>query len=108
MSEKPISPLLQRLLEDMSLRGFTPDTQRDYAQSGASRRTSAISKRTSKALPPNMAAYAWRIASAPTAEGLSFAISTPPFANSFTASEATGTFCDRCGIQGISRHKWLK
>ena len=29
MSEKPISPLRQRMLEDMSLRGFTPDTQRD-------------------------------------------------------------------------------
>ena len=30
MSEKPISPLRQHMLEDMSLRGFTPDTQRDY------------------------------------------------------------------------------
>ena len=30
MSEKPISPLRQRVLEDMSLRGFTPDTRRDY------------------------------------------------------------------------------
>jgi len=30
MSEKPISPLRQRMLEDMGLRGFTPDTQRDY------------------------------------------------------------------------------
>jgi integrase/recombinase XerD len=30
MSQKPISPLRQRMLEDMSLRGFTPDTQRDY------------------------------------------------------------------------------
>ena len=27
---EPISPLRQRMLEDMSLRGFTPDTQRDY------------------------------------------------------------------------------
>jgi integrase/recombinase XerD len=30
MSEKPISPLRQRMLEDMRLRGFTPDTQGDY------------------------------------------------------------------------------
>jgi hypothetical protein len=30
MSQKPISPLRGRMLEDMSLRGFTPDTQRDY------------------------------------------------------------------------------
>src|SRR5258707_1857150 len=30
MSEKPISPLPQRMPEDMSLRGFTRDTQCDY------------------------------------------------------------------------------
>src|SRR2546429_9399395 len=30
MSKKPISPLRQRMLEDMSLRKFTPGTQRDY------------------------------------------------------------------------------
>ena len=30
MSQESISPLRQRMLEDMSLRGFTPDTQRDY------------------------------------------------------------------------------
>src|SRR5260221_4397733 len=30
MSEKPISPLRQSMLEDMSVRRFTPDTQRDY------------------------------------------------------------------------------
>ena len=29
MSEKPISPLRQRMLEDMNLRRFTSDTQRD-------------------------------------------------------------------------------
>jgi integrase/recombinase XerD len=30
MSEKRISPLRQRMLEDMSVRRFTPDTQREY------------------------------------------------------------------------------
>jgi integrase/recombinase XerD len=30
MSDKPISPLRQRMLEDMSVRRFTPDTQREY------------------------------------------------------------------------------
>jgi integrase/recombinase XerD len=30
MSEKPISPLRRRLLEDMSVRRFVPDTQREY------------------------------------------------------------------------------
>ena len=30
MSEKPISPLRQRMLEDMSVRRFAPDTQREY------------------------------------------------------------------------------
>src|SRR5262249_37849302 len=32
MSQKPITPLRQRMLEDMSLRGFTPDTQQDYTR----------------------------------------------------------------------------
>jgi integrase/recombinase XerD len=30
MSEKPISPMRQRMLEDMNLRRFVPDTQREY------------------------------------------------------------------------------
>jgi integrase/recombinase XerD len=30
MSEKPISPLRRRMIEDMTVRHFTPDTQRDY------------------------------------------------------------------------------
>ena len=30
MSEKPISPLRRRMLDDMNVRRFTPDTQRDY------------------------------------------------------------------------------
>jgi Phage integrase, N-terminal SAM-like domain len=30
MSEKPISPLRQRMLEDMSMRRFVSDTQREY------------------------------------------------------------------------------
>src|SRR5713226_6984904 len=30
MSEKPISPLRQRLLEDMNMHRFVPDTQREY------------------------------------------------------------------------------
>ena len=32
MSEKPISPLRQRMLEDMNVRRFTPDTQREYVR----------------------------------------------------------------------------
>ena len=30
MSEQPISPLRQRMFEDMSMRRFVPDTQREY------------------------------------------------------------------------------
>ena len=30
MSEKPITPLRQRMLEDMNMRRFVPDTQREY------------------------------------------------------------------------------
>ena len=29
MSEKPMSPLRRRMIEDMTVRNFTPDTQRD-------------------------------------------------------------------------------
>jgi site-specific recombinase XerD len=32
MSEKPIRPLRQRMLEDMNVRRFTPDTQREYVR----------------------------------------------------------------------------
>src|SRR6202161_44994 len=32
MSEKPISPLRQRMLEDMNMRRFVPDTQREYVR----------------------------------------------------------------------------
>jgi hypothetical protein len=32
MSEKPINPLRQRMLDDMNMRRFTPDTQRDYVR----------------------------------------------------------------------------
>ena len=28
MTDKPISPLRQRMIEDMTVRGFTPSTQR--------------------------------------------------------------------------------
>jgi hypothetical protein len=34
MSEKPISPLRQRMLEDMSVRRFMLDTQREYIRGG--------------------------------------------------------------------------
>jgi integrase/recombinase XerD len=33
MSEKPINPLRRRMLDDMTMRRFTPDTQRDYIRS---------------------------------------------------------------------------
>jgi hypothetical protein len=32
MSEKPISPLRQCMHEDMNVRRFTPDTQREYVR----------------------------------------------------------------------------
>ena len=42
MSEKPISPLRQRMLEDMNMRRFVPDTQREYVLSRSSRLSSAV------------------------------------------------------------------
>lgn len=32
MSDQPISPLRQRMLDDMAVRNFTPDTQREYVR----------------------------------------------------------------------------
>ena len=32
MSDKPISPLRQRMIDDMTARRFTEDTQRDYVR----------------------------------------------------------------------------
>ena len=40
MSEKPISPLRRRMLEDISVRRFTPATQRQYI--GAVKRLAAF------------------------------------------------------------------
>jgi integrase/recombinase XerD len=44
MSEKPISPLRQRMLDDMSVRRFTPDTQREYIR--AVKRLAAFLRRS--------------------------------------------------------------
>ena len=30
MSDKPISPLRARMIQDMTVRNFVPDTQREY------------------------------------------------------------------------------
>src|SRR6202051_2386187 len=50
MSEKPISPLRQRMLEDMSMRRFVPDTQREY--SGAVKRLAAFLGRSPDTATP--------------------------------------------------------
>jgi integrase/recombinase XerD len=50
MSEKPMSPLGQRMLEDMSLRGFTPNTQRDYIR--AVKKLAAFLSRSPDAATP--------------------------------------------------------
>ena len=33
MNTKPVNPLRVRMIEDMSIRGFTPKTQQDYIRS---------------------------------------------------------------------------
>src|SRR4249920_1472615 len=50
MSEKPISPLRQRMLDDMSVRRFTSDTQRDYIR--AVKRLAAFLGRTPDTATP--------------------------------------------------------
>ena len=44
MSDKPLSPLRQRMIDDMTARRFTEDTQRDYVRNSAPRRTEARSR----------------------------------------------------------------
>ena len=36
MSDKPISPLRQRMIDDMTARRFSEDTQRDYVRNATS------------------------------------------------------------------------
>src|SRR5258708_37665076 len=50
MSEKPISPLRQRMLEDMSVHKFTPDTQREYVR--AVKRLAAFLRRSPDTATP--------------------------------------------------------
>src|SRR5258708_2626154 len=50
MSEKPISPLRQRMLDDMSVRKFTPDTQREYIR--AVKRLAAFLRRSPDTATP--------------------------------------------------------
>ena len=50
MSEKPISPLRQRMLEDMSVRNFTPTTQREYIR--AVKRLAAFLRRSPDTATP--------------------------------------------------------
>jgi len=44
MSNKPISPLRQRMLDDMAVRNFSPDTQREYIR--AVKRLAALLRRS--------------------------------------------------------------
>ena len=48
MSEKPISPLRQRMLEDMNVRRFTPDGQRDYVRASRGLLPSWVGPRTQR------------------------------------------------------------
>ena len=48
MSEKPISPRRQRMLDGMSVRRFTPDTQRQYIRAVKSSIYSRLRRRSAK------------------------------------------------------------
>lgn len=60
MSQKPISPLRQRMLEDMSLRGFTPDTQRDYIRAVKKLASFLATFRRKKPVPEGSASISGR------------------------------------------------
>ena len=51
MSEKPIRPVRQRMLDDMNVRRFTPDAQRDYIR--AVKTLAAFLGRSPTPPPPN-------------------------------------------------------
>ena len=56
MSEKPISPLRQRMLEDMNMRRFVPDTQREYIRA-VKRLTTFLNRSPDTATPEELRAF---------------------------------------------------
>ena len=54
MSEKPISPLRQRMLDDMNMRRFVPDTQREYIR--AVKKLASFLGRSPNSAPPKSCA----------------------------------------------------
>src|SRR3981189_928912 len=56
MSEKPISPLRQRMLEDMSMRRFVPDTQREYIRA-VKRLPAFLGRSPDTAIPEELRAF---------------------------------------------------
>jgi len=56
MSEKPISPLRQRLLEDMNMRRFVPDTQREYIRA-VKKLASFLGRSPDSATPEELRAF---------------------------------------------------
>ena len=56
MSEKPISPLRQRMLEDMSMRRFVPDTQREYVRA-VKRLATFLGRSPDSATPEELRAF---------------------------------------------------
>jgi site-specific recombinase XerD len=56
MSEKPISLLRQRMLEDMNVRKFTPDTQREYVRA-VKRLTAFLGRSPDTATPEDLRSF---------------------------------------------------
>ena len=56
MSEKPISPLRQRMLEDMSVRRFMLDTQREYIRA-VKRLAAFVGRSPDTATPEELRAF---------------------------------------------------
>jgi hypothetical protein len=52
MSEKPISPLRQRMLDDMNMRRFVPVTQREYIRAVKRREIRHIGRQPRQAWCP--------------------------------------------------------
>jgi len=56
MSEKPISPLRRRMLDDMNMRRFVPDTQREYIRA-VKKLASFLGRSPDSATPEELRAF---------------------------------------------------
>src|SRR5246127_5680468 len=105
MSEKPISPLRQRMLEDMSMRRFVPDTQREYIRA-VKRLAIFLGRSPDTATPEELRAFQLHLTETgvqpPT---ISATVTAPVPAISTCATALAKTSSSRCATPATPRWK---